>query len=99
MLKTLCFTLVALTSGGAAAQESANPGPENPKLAVPSRPSESAFKEYRPYDDPELANWRASNEDMARLGGHSGHVPKAQGPALRPIAKPPSAQGGHGSHK
>jgi hypothetical protein len=99
MLKTLCFTLVALTSGGAAAQESAKPGSEDPKLAVPSRPGESAFRDYRPYDDPELAGWRASNDEMGRLGGHLGHVPKAQGPTPKPAAKPPSAQGGHRSHQ
>lgn len=99
MLKTLCFTLAALTSGGAAAQESATPGPDDPKLAVPSRPSESAFKDYRPYDDPDLASWRASNEEMRRLGGHLGHVPKAQGSTLKPAAKPPSAQGNQRSRR
>lgn len=98
MLKTFCFTLAALASGAAAAQASTMPGPDDPKLAVPSRTYESAFKGYRPYEDPELASWRASNEEMARLGGHLGHVPKAQGLALKPAAKPP-AQGGHRSHQ
>jgi len=99
MLKTLCFTLAALTSGGAAAQQSLELGPDDPKLPVPSRPSESAFKDYQPYDDPELASWRASNEEMGRLGGHLGHTPKAQVRTPKPAAKPPSAQGGHRSRQ
>jgi hypothetical protein len=61
---------------------------------VPARPYESAFKGYRPYVDPEVTRWRQSNEEVGRLGGHVGHVPKAQGPAVKP-----AAQGGHGSHK
>jgi hypothetical protein len=94
MLKTLCFMLAACVAGGAAAQTAARPDPADPKAAVPARPYESAFKGYRPYVDPEVTRWRQSNEEVGRLGGHVGHVPKAQGPAVKP-----AAQGGHGSHK
>lgn len=94
MLKTICFMLLACVAGSAAAQATARPDPADPKAAVPARPYEPAFKDYRPYVDPEVARWRQSNEEMGRLGGHVGHVPKAQGTSLKP-----AAQGGHGSHK
>ena len=94
MLKPLCFMLAACVAGSAAAQTAAPPDPADPKAAVPARPYEPAFKGYRPYVDPEVTRWRQSNEEVGRLGGHVGHMPKAQGPAVKP-----AAQGGHGSHK
>ena len=94
MLKTNCFMLLACVAGSAAAQGTARPDPADPKAAVPARPYEPAFKDYRPYVDPEVTRWRQSNEEVGRLGGHVGHVPKAQEPA----AKPP-AQGAQGSQK
>ncbi len=100
MLKTTCFMLAACFAGSAAAQNFARPDPADPKLTVPARPYESAFKDYRPYVDPEVARWREANEEMGRLGGHVGHVPGSlppRGAAPQP-AKPP-AHGGHGAHK
>ena len=100
MLKTICFTLAAWLAGSAVAQPPARHDPADPKAAAPSRPYESAFKDYRPYVDPEIARWRESNEEMGRLGGHVGHVPGSvppRGAAPQP-AKPP-AHAGHGERK
>lgn len=94
MHKLIFAGVLALASGLARAQAPAKPDPSDPKAAVPARPYVSAFKDYRPYVDPEVARWRQSNEEMGRLGGHVGHVPKAQGATPKP-----AAQGGHGSHK
>jgi hypothetical protein len=98
MLKTNCFMLLACVAGGAAAQTTARPDPADPEAAAPARPYESVFKDYRPYVDPEVARWRQSNEEMGRLGGHMGHVPRTQGGPTKPAVKPP-AQASHGSHK
>jgi len=98
MLKTICFMLAACAAGSAIAQTAARPDPADPKAAAPARPYVSAFNDYRPYVDPDVARWRQSNEEMGRLGGHVGHVPKAQEPSAKRAATPP-AQGGHGSHK
>jgi len=98
MLKKICFMLAACVAGTAAAQTATRPDPADPKTAVPARPYESAFKDYRPYADPDVSGWRQSNEEMGRLGGHIGHVPKAQATTVKPAANPP-AQGSHGSHK
>ena len=98
MLKTICFMLLACAAGSAAAQAAARPDPADPQAAVPARPYDSVFKDYRPYVDPDVARWRESNEETGRLGGHVGHMPKAQEPTVKPAAKPP-AQRGQGSQQ
>ena len=98
MLKIICFTLSACIAGSAAAQSSPQPDPADAKLAVPARQYESAFRDYRPYVDAEVDRWRETNEEMSRLGGHIGHVPKLPDAAAKPAAKAP-AQREHGEHK
>jgi len=98
MLKTTCIALTACFASSAAAQTTARPDPADPKAAAPTRPYESSFKDYRPYVDAEVARWRQSNDDMGRLGGHIGHVPRETGVATRPGAKPP-ARAGQGANK
>lgn len=98
MLKTISILLAVIFAGGATAQTVARPDPADPKAAVPARAYESAFKDYRPYADPEIVRWRQANDDMGRLGGHVGHVPRESGPTVKPGAKPP-APAGHGGHK
>ena len=98
MLKTVCFTLSACIAGSAAAQSSARPDPADPKVVEPVRAYESAFRDYRPYVDPEVARWRESNEEMGRLGGHVGHLPKTSDAMAKPAAKAPAGSS-HGGHK
>ena len=101
MHRTTLFALAACFAGSAAAQTATRPDPADPKAAIPTRAYESAFKDYRPYADPEIARWRQSNDDMGRLGGHMGHVgpvPRETGAAAKPGAKPP-ASSIHGGHK
>ena len=98
MLRTICFALAACIAGSAAAQAPSRPDPADPKAAAPARPYESAFKDYRPYIDPDVARWREVNDEVGRLNGHLGHVPQQPGVGAKPVAKPP-AQGGHGGHK
>jgi hypothetical protein len=98
MLRTTLFSLAACFAGNAAAQMPARPDPADPKAAVPARPYESAFKDYRPYADPEVARWRQSNEETGRLGGHVGHLPRETGTTAKPGAKPPGPAS-HGGHK
>lgn len=94
----ISFALAALAAASAAnAQNAARPDPADPRAATKSRPYESAFKDYRPYREAEVARWREANEEMGRLGGHQGHLPQAAGTA-KPGPKP-AAGGGHGSHK
>lgn len=88
----LCMTAVATT---AVAQTAPRPDPADPKQGAPAAPAyEPAFRDYRPYADPEVGRWRQVNDEVGRLGGHSGHVPRKPEAA----AKPP-APASHGSHK
>ncbi len=98
MLKTACFLLAGILAGNAAAQGPVRPDPSEPKAAARAPTYESAFKDYRPYVDPEIARWREVNQEVGRLNGHVGHVPQQSGAAVKPGAKPP-AQAGHGGHK
>ena len=98
MLKTICLSLATCFAGSAAAQNPAQPDPADAKTSVPARPYESAFKDYRPYADAEVVRWREINEEMGRLGGHVGHLPKSPDATTKPAAKAP-AHSGHGGHK
>ena len=98
MLRTICFTLATCFAGSAAAQALSPPDPADPKAAAPVRPYESAFKDYRPYVDSDVARWRDVNDEVGRLNGHIGHVPSQPGTAAKPVAKPP-AQGANGARK
>jgi hypothetical protein len=99
MLKRTAIALAVLAASSAGAQTPARPDPADPKAGGAARPAyESAFKGYRPYEDPELARWRDSNEQAGRLGGHVGHAPQPAGDKQKPDAKP-HAPGAHGGHK
>lgn len=98
MLKTICFTLAAVFAGAAAAQTSARPDPADAKAAAPARPYQSAYKDYRRYADPEVARWRDVNDEMRRLGGHSGHLKPDPGAAAEPRSNP-QVPARHGAHK
>lgn len=98
MFRTICFTLMAIFAAGAAAQTSARPDPADAKAAAPTRPYQSAFKDYRRYADPEVAGWREVNDEMRRLGGHGGHLKPGAGAAAEPRANP-RVPAGHGAHK
>jgi hypothetical protein len=92
MHKGILFALAAMTAGAAAAQPTPRPDPADPKAPVPSIEYRSAFTDYRPYSEPELAPWRAANEEVGRVGGHLGIV-RGQGKAEKPAAKQPAHEG------
>jgi hypothetical protein len=64
--------------------------------SVAPAPYVSAFRDYRPWQEPERASWRAANDDAGALGGHMGHVrgnvERMQG-ASPPAAPPPAKPG------
>jgi len=93
MHKTIAFALAACFAGSAAAQHLARPDPADPKASAPARAYDSAFKDYRPYADPDLARWREANEEVGRLGGHVGHAGRG-----KPAPKPPALVSGE-KHK
>ncbi len=87
----LCMSAVATT---AVAQTVPPRDPADPKQGPAAAPAhEPAFRDYRPYVDPEVGRWRQANDEVGRLGGHSGHLPSKPGA----VPKPPTTP--HGSHK
>jgi hypothetical protein len=89
-----------LLAGVAVAQGNGRPDPRDARLKVPPVEYRSAFEGYRPYAEPELRDWRKSNEEVGAAGGHTGQRP-GQGPG-KEMSKPqpdnPAPQG-HGGHK
>jgi hypothetical protein len=89
-----------LYAGMAVAQGGARPDPMDPRAKVPPVEFRSALDGYRPYADPELRDWRKSNEEVGAAGGHAGHRP-GQGPGKQTSKPQPGnpAPQGHGEHK
>lgn len=90
----------------AVAQQSS--GPSDPKAAASALRYQSAFADYKPWQDVKPGNWRQLNDNVApkpeASGGHAGHG-SAQSPASAASAAAPAPamknhhQGGHGSHQ
>lgn len=58
----------------ALAQQIVRPLPSDPAAAVPPAGYESAFGDYAPHREPEIASWRDLNDEAARIGGHIGSL-------------------------
>jgi hypothetical protein len=86
-MRTALLALPALLLAGAAAAQNADrPNPLDPRAKSPRNEYRSALQDYRPFTEPELRDWRQSNETVREAGGHAGHKP-AQGPG-QPTSKP-----------
>ena len=96
MQQIIAVVLAVSAASSAVAQQATRPDPADMKAPVPALRYESAFKDYRPYVDPQIARWRDLNEEAGRLGGHMGHVakPGEKGKAASKTA-PPQEHGGH----
>ncbi len=47
-------------------------------------PYKSAFESYQTYSDDPMVNWKAANEDVARIGGWREYARQAQQPENTP---------------
>jgi len=97
MQRALRFALAAAAAGNAAAQGVQRPDPSDPSAGTPPVQYRSAFEGYRPYAEVAPGRWREANEEMQRLGGPLGHVPRP--PAAGKPAPKPAAHAGHGGSK
>jgi hypothetical protein len=66
------YLLAALAAGTATAQAPARPDPADPAVRVAPPVYRSAFEGYRKLEDAPRADWRESNDETARIGGHIG---------------------------
>jgi len=106
--------LYALATGFVAAQSEQRPDPREAQAVVPGIEYRSAFSDYQRYRDPAIADWRSSNDEVGRLGGHVGHTsagrsglsskPEATASKVSPGPAEPAAGGqdahhGHGGRR
>jgi hypothetical protein len=89
-----------LFAGIVAAQGEGRRDPRDAQAKVPPVEFQSALEGYRAYAEPELRDWRKSNEEVGAAGGHGG-LPPGQGEGAqtsKPRPGKPASQG-HGGHK
>ena len=84
-----------LVAGTAVAQSDARLDPRDPRIKVPQVEYRSAFEGYRPYAEPDLRDWRRSNEEVGKGAATS----KPQPGTPQTAGKPAPAHQGHEGHK
>jgi hypothetical protein len=94
MNRSLFIAVLVCFAGAATAQ--ARPDAADPKAGSLMPEYRSAFADYRPFREPELAGWREANEEVRQAGGHKGHSSQ-EPPAADAPAKPaaPEEDRGH----
>ena len=69
----------------AAASQASSAAPATPAAAsAKSGAGTSAFDGYKPYTDEPIGNWKATNENVARIGGWREYAKQAQQPDNTP---------------
>jgi hypothetical protein len=113
MKALIAIAVCAVLAPLAAAQRQPQPSPTDPAVRVPPVNYESAFPGYISYREQAVAPWRDVNDEVARIGGHtgifggaghSGHAPtkpfaKPAATSPAPAAKPASKAGHGADHK
>lgn len=99
----LALAVAAAVPAWAGAQSAAAPAPAdplNPRAAVPAATTPSAFAGYRPAADSGLRDWKAANDQVAKIGGWRAYAREAAAPASAAAsAVPADAAGTHEHHK
>jgi hypothetical protein len=85
-----------LVAGTAVAQSDARLDPRDPRIKVPQVEYRSALEGYRPYAEPDLRDWRRSNEEVGKAGAATS---KPQPGTPQTSGKPAPAHQGHEGHK
>lgn len=94
----LCAVFTALASWAPISGAQNTPDPADPAVGVPAATYRSAFDGYRKMGDEPVADWRASNDAVAKAGGWRAYAREAQAPEEKPKdkkgASAPSAPAG-----
>lgn len=82
-----------LLVGHASAQTNRPVPPDSaaPNVAASPTALKSAFEGYQAYSDDKMTNWRAANDEVARIGGWREYAKQAQELDVKPAGKPASA--------
>lgn len=79
----LSFAVLSL----AAVAHAQSKDPFDPNAPVAPTPYQSAFADYRGYQDPDIASWKQTNESVGQGSGHSNHGGHAQNQPSQGSAK------------
>ena len=79
----VAFSSATLLAGYATAQTAPAP---IPPMGTPV-PYKSAFDGYQAYSDDKMTNWKAANDEVARIGGWREYAKQAQQPENTPATK------------
>ena len=99
-IRLFAAAAAALTLAASAGAQP-RPRPDDPAVKTPPPAPPSAYAGYRPFRDEALTPWREVNDEVGRLGGHSGHMtghvkddaqpaapqPQSVAPATEPVRR------------
>ena len=90
----LALSSATLLAGHASAQTKAPALAAPPAAAAPApAPFKSAFEGYRAYSDDKMTDWKAANDEVARIGGWREYAKQAQNIELKPENTPATKAG------
>jgi hypothetical protein len=89
----VAFSSVALLASHASAQTAPPAVPPAISPAVTPAPFKSAFEGYQSYSDDKMTNWKAANDEVARIGGWREYAKQAQNLELKPENTPATTAG------
>jgi len=93
-IKVFAAAAAATLALAAPAGAQSRPRPDDPAVRTPPPASGSAFEGYRPFRDEEMTPWREVNDEVGRLGGHSGHMTGHVKADAQPQSAAPQPQSG-----
>ena len=91
LLAVLSSATLLVGHASAQTNKPAPPDSAAPTVAASSTPFKSAFEGYQAYSDDKMTNWRAANDEVARIGGWREYAKQAQELDVKPVATPASA--------
>lgn len=97
-MRILVLAVMAVAAGALHAQGERRPNPADPQAKVPPVEFRSAFEGYRPFAEPDARDWRRSNEEVGKAGGHAGQRP-GQGSGEQTSKPQPGQPESAGEHK
>ena len=71
----------------------AAPDPADAQASVPSNPYRSPFHGYRPLGEEKLLPWKASNDEVAKIGGWRVYAKEAREPQAATPSPEPAKSG------
>lgn len=74
MVRTVVLALACAIGAMSAFAAEVSPPPERDALPRVSPGFASVLQDYRAWREPKLVPWKRANEEVARLGGHAGHL-------------------------